>query len=272
MALRLPDLSRLKHSMVRTPGHDFEADRRLEYIEFWGVTEDILEAREQTAQFSSPSFKENLHALFPPGEMASDEGLFACYRRAAEQYALRHMLGRCNKVDMMYPVLESIAARWPGGIEGRLGYDYGVGVGDITIALSILGATMRACDLDTRLLDFCVWRCAQRGIRLEAERLRPPCLYPQTADPPCDFLVCREVLEHIRDPLRAIRFIAGIVKPGGVFYTSSLWPGSTREIGGTHLAVAAKTAASNLYADTFHDHFAPTRHRGLYVRRGDLSC
>jgi len=91
--------------------------------------------------------------------------------------------------------------------------DLGCGAGQFTIPMLENGYRCVCVDLDAPRLGEVAAACAEKGLpssALRADATRLPC---QTAS--FDSVVCREMIEHIRDPGRVIDEIHRILKPGG---------------------------------------------------------
>ena len=156
----------------------------------------------------------------------------------------------------MWPILRKIAELLETQNNIRLkSYDYGCGIGDISLALYNMGFEVFGCDLDTGLLHFTKWRFHKRNIKFQMEFITYPDLYPELIQSEYDIIICREVLEHIRNPLKVIMNIYNGLKSNGFFYTSSLYPNNYREIGGTHLKESIQMAKSKTYLNTFNSLF-----------------
>lgn len=249
-------LDKLKRSMISGGARTFAGDRLAEVISFWKISREELADLSSSFPFDSERYKwEYLYSDFPQSMTRCDESLFKCYERAAKKYAIRHMLGRIRKIDLVYPVLSKLCQYLCGIRTGVEVYDYGCGVGDIAIALALMGFRVRTCDLDNKLLDFARWRFARRALQIRVDVLKPPRMYPEMAEDSNDVVICQEVLEHVREPLKALERIRASLKPTGFFYTSSLFPGNLRMPGGTHLEESIKLASTETYCGRFNEMF-----------------
>ncbi|MCK5599750.1 methyltransferase domain-containing protein [bacterium] len=244
----------------------FYEDRRNEFTQFWGITKEYLEELGTIVPFNSDEFKKVLHSFFPSELTKFNWGLFKCYEWASELYAVRHMLGRLNKIEMMYPILDFIQKHI--SIENTRIYDYGCGIGDICIALNVLGYETYACDLKNKLLEFTKFRFETRKMKTHIEELTCNNVCPKMNNSYFDMIICREVLEHIRDPYSILTIIHKALKKNGYFFTSSLFPKSYRIVGGTHLKEAIRQSKTRRYLNFFHDNFCEDdKIKGLYKKK-----
>ncbi|MFH1071703.1 MAG: methyltransferase domain-containing protein [Candidatus Glassbacteria bacterium] len=94
---------------------------------------------------------------------------------------------------------------------GALVADYGAGVGIFSLPLARAGAQVTHVDLPGPLLEFARHRFARRGLpaRFLAVKGARPLLERY------DMVVSIYVVEHLVDPLGALRHMAGHVRPGG---------------------------------------------------------
>lgn len=103
-------------------------------------------------------------------------------------------------------------AKVMGGLQGKTVMDYGCGVGSHGIFCLQNGAAVDFLDVDGPLYNYAKYRINRRG--LAARKL----LYPDAKLQPngYDAIICLDVLEHVADPIAALRNIIGALKVAGV--------------------------------------------------------
>jgi SAM-dependent methyltransferase len=90
--------------------------------------------------------------------------------------------------------------------------DYGSGIGNDALVFAEAGYEVTLADVSEPLLAFAAWRCRRRGFAVRTLDLK------RTAPPAgtFDLVLCFDVLEHVPDPLRAVRAIRAALRLGGV--------------------------------------------------------
>jgi len=91
-------------------------------------------------------------------------------------------------------------------------FDYGCGPAQLGIFAASCGADVTLMDVDTRGFTFLSHLCAKYRPHIECRILRTD--YDDLGDP-YDFLICRDVFEHLLDPAGVLRNIAKHMKVGG---------------------------------------------------------
>lgn len=237
-------------------------DREKEVLEYFGADPLVGELLGKHDP-ASREYKDWMYSKYF-SQMDSDSDLFASYKAAAKAYILRHMLGRPQKLDSAENIIKHIAQ-----LENNPGsriLDYGCGVGDFSLLFASFGFEVHSCELDTEMVDFAESRFKSRGLKGNFHRLSPENLY-FNSDLSFDCIFCRDVLEHIREPFTVIKNIYAMLKPGGLFYTSTLSPGSQIYTGGTHLPNAVQQAQTSEYAAFWKSRFYPIPGvEGLYLK------
>jgi SAM-dependent methyltransferase len=115
-----------------------------------------------------------------------------------------------ERLDILHAATGAWAARLlaeRGAAPGRRCLDVGAGAGHISRWLAGRGATVVATDVDTHFLD----ALSHPAIDVR----RHDILEGPVDDGPFDLVVARAVVVHVRDRERALRGLAGCVKPGG---------------------------------------------------------
>ncbi|HWP99146.1 MAG TPA: class I SAM-dependent methyltransferase [Vicinamibacterales bacterium] len=97
---------------------------------------------------------------------------------------------------------------------GRELLDYGSGIGSNAIVFGLAGFRVTLADVADPLLRFARWRCERRGLAVRTIDLK--------REPPergrYDVVTCFDVLEHVPDPIEAVRRMRDALRPGGVLF------------------------------------------------------
>jgi SAM-dependent methyltransferase len=92
--------------------------------------------------------------------------------------------------------------------------DYGSGIGSNALVFGLEGFRVTLADVADPLRNFARWRCERRGIRVHTVDLKH-----QTPDRGrYDVITCFDVLEHVPDPLQALKRMRDALRPGGVLF------------------------------------------------------
>jgi len=97
---------------------------------------------------------------------------------------------------------------------GREFLDFGSGIGSNAIVFGLSGFRVTLADIADPLRNFARWRCERRGIDVRAIDLK---LAPLGRND-YDVATCFDVLEHVPDPVGAVRKIRDAIRPGGLFF------------------------------------------------------
>ena len=94
--------------------------------------------------------------------------------------------------------------------------DYGCGVGytSYKIAQEYRDARIFLVDIETLILEFAQYRFRQGNLNVETIPVTKANIYPEL--PSHNLCIATEVMEHLRDPLRAFRNIDKSLRPGGL--------------------------------------------------------
>ncbi len=108
------------------------------------------------------------------------------------------------------PVCADLASSLP----GREFLDYGSGIGSNALVFGIAGFSVTLADVADPLRHFARWRCERRGIPAQAIDLKHQALERERYD----VITCFDVLEHVPNPLAALRSIRDALRPGGILF------------------------------------------------------
>jgi 2-polyprenyl-3-methyl-5-hydroxy-6-metoxy-1,4-benzoquinol methylase len=99
-------------------------------------------------------------------------------------------------------------------LTGRLVLDLGCGMGGLTTALALSGASVQPLDFNPSYCRITRLRGTRYG--LDFSPVNAAGEYLPFADGHFDLIVCMDVLEHVRDPERLLSEISRCLKPGGL--------------------------------------------------------
>lgn len=225
----------LAKSTQRNPELDLADDRRLEFAEFYNLTDA------EACQVESVYNKQALEDHF--NNVETDAGLMKNYRDASFLYTGRLMMAytRFPTAWKLAQYLNSVYL--PSRRKQIRVLDYGCGVADYGLAFAKQGYQVTICDIEGGNLDFAKWRFENRNIPVEVVPVTDNDLYPPL--PAHDVVLSGELFEHIREPLLVMKNIHSCLCKNGFFWHSG-YPEVEREVGGDHLPEAAEQRLDTL--------------------------
>ncbi|MQR02552.1 bifunctional 2-polyprenyl-6-hydroxyphenol methylase/3-demethylubiquinol 3-O-methyltransferase UbiG [Glaciimonas soli] len=115
--------------------------------------------------------------------------------------------------------LEWINAAIP--LAGKNVLDVGCGGGILTESMAKKGANVTGIDLSEKALKVADLHSLESGIQVRYEKISAEEFAAREAGQ-FDLVTCMEMLEHVPDPASIVRACAGLVKPGGKVFFSTL--------------------------------------------------
>lgn len=99
--------------------------------------------------------------------------------------------------------------------------DIGCGGGLLAESLARAGAKVTAIDLSPSMIEIARLHAAGEGLDIDY-RLQSAAALRDAADASFDVVTCMEMLEHVPEPAEIVHTLAGLVRPGGSLFVSTL--------------------------------------------------
>lgn len=112
-----------------------------------------------------------------------------------------------------------VAAHVP--LAGARVADVGCGGGLLAESLARRGARVTAIDLAPEMIDVARLHAAGAGLAIDYRLCSLEALLQESADG-FDVVCCLEMIEHVPHPERLVRDLAGLLRPGGALFLSSI--------------------------------------------------
>ncbi len=106
-------------------------------------------------------------------------------------------------------------------LRGARVLDVGCGGGLLSESLALAGADVTAIDLAPELLKIAGLHRLESGVQVDYRRSSIEAM-AASGEAPFDAITCMEMLEHVPDPAAVIAACAGLLKPGGRLFVSTL--------------------------------------------------
>ncbi|CAB1274859.1 bifunctional 2-polyprenyl-6-hydroxyphenol methylase/3-demethylubiquinol 3-O-methyltransferase UbiG [Candidatus Nitrosacidococcus tergens] len=104
---------------------------------------------------------------------------------------------------------------------GKKALDVGCGGGLLTESLAKLGSEVTGIDLGYDLLTVARLHALESGLGIDYQQISVEDLASEKSQS-FDIITCLEMLEHVPDPAGIIHACAQLLKPGGIFFFSTL--------------------------------------------------
>jgi 2-polyprenyl-6-hydroxyphenyl methylase/3-demethylubiquinone-9 3-methyltransferase len=107
------------------------------------------------------------------------------------------------------------------GLSGKRVLDVGCGGGILAEAMARRGASVTGIDMADKPLQVAQLHLQESGLSIRYEKIEVENLKKREAGT-FDIVTCMELLEHVPDPAGMVRACAGLVRPGGKLFFSTL--------------------------------------------------
>lgn len=97
---------------------------------------------------------------------------------------------------------------------GREFLDFGSGIGSNALIFGLAGFRVTLADIADPLRNFAKWRLERRGVTVRALDLKRDEIEPKRYD----VITCFDVLEHVPDPLGAVKRMRDALRVGGTYF------------------------------------------------------
>lgn len=97
---------------------------------------------------------------------------------------------------------------------GREFLDYGSGIGSNALVFGLAGFRVTLADVADPLRHFARWRLQRRGLDVRSLDLKQERPEPSRFD----VITCFDVLEHVPNPLSAVKEMRDALRPGGIYF------------------------------------------------------
>jgi 2-polyprenyl-6-hydroxyphenyl methylase/3-demethylubiquinone-9 3-methyltransferase len=152
-----------------------------------------------------------MHENVDPGEIAKFEALAQRWWDTQGEFKPLHDLNplRLGFVDGRAP------------LAGRAVLDVGCGGGILAEAMARRGARVLGIDLAAGALEVAELHALDQGVKLDYRRISAEALAGEKPGA-FDVVTCMEMLEHVPDPEPVLRALAGLARPGGHVFISTI--------------------------------------------------
>jgi 2-polyprenyl-6-hydroxyphenyl methylase / 3-demethylubiquinone-9 3-methyltransferase len=125
-----------------------------------------------------------------------------------------HTLHALNPVRLAFVVERTALA-------GRRVLDVGCGGGLLAEALARYGAHVTAIDMAPAMIEVARLHAHESQVAVDYQ-LSSPEAYAARAPAPFDLITCMELIEHVPDPGALLAALAGMLRPGGSLFVSTI--------------------------------------------------
>jgi 2-polyprenyl-6-hydroxyphenyl methylase / 3-demethylubiquinone-9 3-methyltransferase len=146
-----------------------------------------------------------------PGELGKFDAVAARFWDTHGEFRPLHLL---NPVRAQY-----ITARVP--LAGKRVLDVGCGGGLLAEALAAAGATVTGIDLAPGMIEVARLHAAESGLSIDYRVAGAETLLGSGSGG-FDVVTCMEMLEHVPEPAAMVATLAGLIRPGGALFVSTV--------------------------------------------------
>jgi len=231
MTVKTPaNLRELERATQLDPNRDLFDDRAAEVAEFFGISQ-----AEAVAMYKSYNVEKT--ATAPRFDGGSYMSILQSYTHedVLKRDITRLML-HYTRLEKAYDLLRILGPKYAKATAPQL-VDYGCGAADFGLAFAACGFSVTLVDLEDGNLKFARWRFERRGIPVKTIEINSTREYPEFSG--ADVVVAGDVMEHLRDPRKAVQAVYDGLNQGGYFWFPD-FPMKPKKVGGSHLVEAAE--------------------------------
>jgi 2-polyprenyl-3-methyl-5-hydroxy-6-metoxy-1,4-benzoquinol methylase len=184
---------------------DIRRELTLEAAEYLGLT---VEAATRRVEASGTEFFQEWQRLV--SDPADAEQVVRFYNQSKSELFEQIAWHASDVIHHRSPVCRDLAL----SLRGREFLDYGSGIGSNALVFGLAGFKVTLADVADPLRSFAKWRLERRGLRVRALDLKHESLEPNRYD----VITCFDVLEHVPDPLGAVKRMRDALRPGGILF------------------------------------------------------
>ena len=184
---------------------DIRRELTLEAAEFLGLT--VEEATRRVEESGTEFFHEWQRLVSDP---ADPEQVVRFYNESKSELFEQIAWHASDAIHHRSPVCAELALSLP----GRKFLDYGSGIGSNALVFGLAGFDVTLADVADPLRTFAKWRLERRGIRVRDIDLKRQSIEPDRYD----VITCFDVLEHVPNPLGAVRRMRDALRAGGMLF------------------------------------------------------
>ena len=184
---------------------DIRRELTMEAAEFLGLSVEEAEERVERSGTDFPSeWNRMVTDPLDPGQ------LVRFYNESKTELFEQIAWHATESIHHRSAVCAALASELP----GRQFLDFGSGIGSNAIVFGLAGFQVTLADIADPLRTFAKWRCERRGISTRSIDLKRERLEPNRYD----VITCFDVLEHVADPVGAVRQMRDSLHVGGAFF------------------------------------------------------
>ncbi len=204
-SLAAPDYAARWRAAIAPRTGDVRRELTLEASEYLGLPYDEVERRVESSATDFPEEWQRLVA-----DPRDSEQVVRFYNESRTELFEQIAWHAADSIHHRSAVCADLVSPLP----GRDFLDYGSGIGSNALVFGLAGFNVTLADVADPLRNFARWRCERRGIAVRTIDLKHDAPEPRRYD----VITCFDVLEHVPDPMAALRSIRDALRPGGIFF------------------------------------------------------